>query len=383
MISYLKNPILTGAFLMFYLSMFGQNLTNNTNIEITKSWSQEASGWTYPIYIDVPSEPMPSHGYPVCILLHGNGGNGPGMINMFRNTLNCHILVSVSGYLSSWNIIDEASDAPDVEMVSDLIDSLQGYDNVNPDKIRVLGSSNGSALTNRVFIENNYSGVDIFCAIVSHLSEELYRNNSFYYPSGSTDGSLNYGGYDTPKTPIAGRKYLNISNENDGLIPYYGGSSVVGANFLDAQDAAFAIAQSQGYSGAQITGNGNQIGNSTVYEYAYLDKHIVHLRSDANHGINDAHRDYIADFFNDCEDNTAIKKEEEARFNLFPNPTRNRVVITLNHTKNMPYSVINLQGQIVKQGIIERSKALIDMKDLESGLYFINIDNHYNPCYKL
>ena len=49
----------------------------------------------------------------------------------------------------------------------------------------------------------------------------------------------------------------------------------------------------------------------------------------------------------------------------------------------MPYSVINLQGQTVKQGIIERSKALIDMKDLESGLYFINIDNHYNPCYKL
>ena len=94
-------------------------------------------------------------------------------------------------------------------------------------------------------------------------------------------------------------------------------------------------------------------------------------------------QDYIPWLFNDCEDNTTIKTEEDARFNLFPNPTRNRVVITLNHTKNMPYSVINLQGQIVKQGIIERSKALIDMKDLESGLYFINIDNHYNPCYKL
>ena len=74
-----------------------QSLTNGTQIEITKAWSQEPGGWTYPMSISVPDGPAPDGGHPVCILLHGNGGNGQGTIPQFSGLLPCHALVAPSG----------------------------------------------------------------------------------------------------------------------------------------------------------------------------------------------------------------------------------------------------------------------------------------------
>ena len=42
-----------------------------------------------------------------------------------------------------WNICSEPSEAPDVEMVEELIEAIQSYDNVNADRIQILGVSNG------------------------------------------------------------------------------------------------------------------------------------------------------------------------------------------------------------------------------------------------
>ena len=41
------------------------DLTNTTNIEITKSWSQEPNGWTYPMAISLPNGEEPQGGWPV------------------------------------------------------------------------------------------------------------------------------------------------------------------------------------------------------------------------------------------------------------------------------------------------------------------------------
>ncbi len=271
-------------------------LTNTTNINITKTWYQEPSGWTYPMSISVPSGAPPENGFPLCVLLHGNGGNGGGMVNAWSSYLDSHILVAPSGYENSWNISDENSEAPDIEMIEELILQLQTYSNVNPNKIRVLGTSNGSALSNRVLIENINPGIDIICGIVSQLSEAQYHNDHFHYPSGDTGGTDTYDGYDIKTTPVSGRKYLNICNENDMLIPYTGGPSL-GVNFLDAQLAAYIVAQSQGYTGSQLQGNGTQIGTSSNYEYAYLSGQVVHIRGNAGHGTDTTQKEYVSNFF--------------------------------------------------------------------------------------
>ncbi len=277
-------------------------LSNSSEIEIEKSWSQEPNGWAYPMDIRVPSGVVPTGGFPVCILLHGNGGEGSGILQQFSNILPCHALVAPSGYQTSWNICSENSDAPDVEMVGDLVGILQSYSNLNPNRIRILGTSNGSALANSVMIENTNSGVDIICAIVSQLSETQYHDGGLFRPSGETNPNSPNCGYDVPSIPATGRKYLGIFNDNDPVIPYQGGPSPIGMSFINAQLATYLFAVSQGFDGDQIKGIGSPIGNPLVFEYAYLSDRVVHLRSNAGHGMNSTHMEYIRDFFQDCEE---------------------------------------------------------------------------------
>ena len=210
---------------------FGNELNNQTTIQISKSWSQEPNGWEYPIEIKVPETSRPESGFPVCILLHGGGGIGDFMINDFEDTLSCHILIAPTGYLNSWNICSETSDAPDIEMIDDLVNELQKYSNVDPNRIRILGFSNGSALANSIYISNSNNGLDAVCTIVSHLADTQARLGNFYIPSNQTSYKLPFCGYDTIVTPILNRKYLNIANENDPIIPYDGGFSPVGVGF--------------------------------------------------------------------------------------------------------------------------------------------------------
>jgi hypothetical protein len=220
--------------------------------------------------------------------------------NQFGSVLNCHILVAPTGFENSWNICAENSDAPDVEMINDLINNLQTYTNVNPNKIRVLGTSNGASLANRIFIENKNSGIDIVCAVVSHLNDFQYHSGNFYKPSGITDAKSSYCGYDVVASPLTTRKYLSISNANDPIIPYLGGSSVVGANFLPAETSAFNIATFKGYSGSILT-SGTTMGSPIVIEYSYLSGQVVHIKGNAGHTADATEKGYIKSYFSNCD----------------------------------------------------------------------------------
>ena len=319
--------ILLYIFLCFPILGVSQNLESTTNINITKSWSQEPSGYSYPMNINVPAGIVPPNGFPVCILLHGNGGNGAGMMNEFMDILECHALVAPTGYLNSWNICAEDSDAPDIEMINDLVNILQAYSNINPNKIRIIGSSNGAGLANNIFIENNNTGIDIVCAIVSHLNEPQYHLGNFYKPSVSTDPLSSFCGYDNLVNPLATRKYLSISNDNDPIIPYSGGTSVVGIDFLPAETAAYNIALNQGYTGSQLT-SGITMGNPQITEYSYLSGDVVHIKGDAAHDANNTQLDYIKDYFLDCADVSNIDDYNLDKIKVYPNPTNSKITIT-------------------------------------------------------
>ena len=72
-------------------------LINSTVIDITKTWSQEPSGYTYPISIRIPTiTPLTCKKIPVAILLHGSGGIGSNEITIWENYLGDHILVAPS-----------------------------------------------------------------------------------------------------------------------------------------------------------------------------------------------------------------------------------------------------------------------------------------------
>jgi poly(3-hydroxybutyrate) depolymerase len=355
------------------------NLTSSTSISIKKTWSQQPNGYTYPMNIFVPAGAVPQGGFPVCILLHGNGGNGPGMVNQFLSTLSCHILVAPSGYQNSWNICAENSDAPDVEMIQDLVNNLQGYTNVNPNKIRILGSSNGAGLANRVFIENTNPGIDIICAIVSHLNEPQYHSGNFYKPGNTTDPSGSFCGYNVLATPLKSRKYLSISNDNDNLIPYLGGTSVVGVSFLAAETASLTIAKYKGYTN-NILATGVTMGDPSITEFSYLSGDVVHLKGNAMHGTNATQRSYIKKYFSDCQASTSVPAILPAGiFEISPNPASDYVDIL--SISEMPEKVmlqlIGLNGQqlLTKNinGIIAGESIRLPLNHIHSGLYFLRI----------
>ena len=349
-----------------------QELTGSTNLDITKAWSQEPQGWTYQMNIFIPEETSPENGFPICILLHGNGGVAAEFINEFSQHISCHILIAPAGYMNSWNICSEESDAPDMEMLDELIASLSSYTNVNSSKIRLLGYSNGAALANRVLVENNNPNIDKICSVVSQLSEMQAHNGSFYGPSGETEASMAFCGYDIQQTPLVGRDYLNICNTNDPIIPYNGGPAV-GAVFLPSKVAIYEIAKSQGYTGSIIDGDGQEINSSGIFEYNYLSGQVVHLRGDAGHGLNETQVGLISDFFiYDCSSN-GITEQSEVKISIYPNPVGETLSIhgILTPTE---IEIFNTKGKsILKE---ENSSGKINISGLKAGIYYVHIHDN-------
>ena len=372
---------------------FSQVLTNNTSISITKTWPSQPSGYTYPINILVPQGAVPQDGFPVCILLHGNGsGNlsnlaGPPMLSQqqFGSVLPCHILVAPTGYQNSWNICSENSDAPDVEMINELVNNLQGYSNVNPNKIRILGTSNGAGLANRIFIENTNPGIDIVCAVVSHLNDFQYHLGGFYKPSGITNSSSSYCGYDIVSKPLSSRKYLSISNVNDQLIPYNGGLSNVGATFLPAETAAHIIATHKGYTGSILT-SGTTIGTGSleITEYSYLFGDVVHLKGSAQHQANPTQKNYITDYFSDCATNVGIEENPVVKISVHPNPTNDILNIKVDISlSGADYEIYDNLGRSLFAGKIKSENTSIDISLLSKGIYYLSIGGYLNKVMKI
>jgi len=372
---------------------FSQVLTNNTSISITKTWPSQPSGYTYPINILVPQGAVPQDGFPVCILLHGNGsGNlsnlaGPPMLSQqqFGSVLPCHILVAPTGYQNSWNICSENSDAPDVEMINELVNNLQGYSNVNPNKIRILGTSNGAGLANRIFIENTNPGIDIVCAVVSHLNDFQYHLGDFYKPSGITNSSSSYCGYDIVSKPLSSRKYLSISNVNDQLIPYNGGLSNIGATFLPAETAAHIIATHKGYTGSILT-SGTTIGTGSleITEYSYLFGDVVHLKGSAQHQANPTQKNYITDYFSDCVTNVGIEENPVVKISVHPNPTNDILNIKVDISlSGADYEIYDNLGRSLFAGKIKSENTSIDISLLSKGIYYLSIGGYLNKVMKI
>jgi poly(3-hydroxybutyrate) depolymerase len=264
-------------------------ISNTTTITITKTWTQNGQQvtYTYPIAIRIPTiTALNDKRIPVAILLHGAGGNGTNEIGAWQNYLGDHILVAPTGYDNGWNVAHENTKAPDIEFLQDLITQLKLFSNVDNTKIRIIGFSNGAALANRAYVQIDDTAVDVICTIATQLFDPMFRNDTFYIPSGQT--GITTAEYNTAKTPLQGRKFLNIHGTADSVIPYAGGSHAFGYSFLEAQDSVFQIAKSQGYTGGIIPDAGGIFyGVTGVYYYSYLAGQVTHYKTPAAHDVTD------------------------------------------------------------------------------------------------
>lgn len=260
------------------------------DLTLTKNWSQGFHEYT--VTVGMPT--TGSAPYPVAILLHGNGGNGDGMVTDFAADLPGHILLGVDGFANSWNISNETSNGPDIEMLEDLIDMLKNYNNVDENKIRILGVSNGGGLALRAAIEIDDISVDAIACIISQTNGDQYRAGDWYYPSNheQTGDAYPNDGYDTAQLNIPQRKILQLNGRLDTTVPYNGGN-FVGQTFLSAVDSAFRLGESQGYSGTTAL-TGDAYGSASFLA-DYGD--VIFLNDNVGHTVSADMRRLIQKFF--------------------------------------------------------------------------------------
>lgn len=104
---------------------------------------------------------------------HGRGGSNNSWVNQLSSYTNSGEFIGIypQGYLQSWNLGPEPSNADDVEFTNLIIEELQNYNNIDFEKIYAIGTSNGSGMVNKLGIETNH--FKAIAPIVSQLIESL------------------------------------------------------------------------------------------------------------------------------------------------------------------------------------------------------------------
>ena len=191
--------------------------------------------------------------YPVVFGLHGNGGTNTGFLNRLKGLTDDGEFVGIypQGIQRSWNLGSEASRADDVQFINLIIQELKNYQNLNMDKVYVIGNSNGSGMANKLGVETNH--FKAIAPIVSQLMESM--------PLKSTTQPLSV---------------FQVNGALDPIIPINGGPGPGIHIFLDALESAKVWANKFNCFEPQI----RMIGEDTLYEFKNCDdgKEVRYLR---------------------------------------------------------------------------------------------------------
>lgn len=68
-----------------------------------------------------------------------------------------------------------------------------------------------------------------------------------------------------------------------------------------------------------------------------------------------------------------IKTENEISFTVFPNPAQTHITVQLSNTAYSTIGIKNVLGQTVYHNLDPQQKTIIDINDLQKGLYFVEV----------
>jgi poly(3-hydroxybutyrate) depolymerase len=198
-----------------------------------------------------------------------------GFTRRYKELCKRYNVVFAQGYLKSWNIVSERSQAPDREFIEAIVEELAEYSNVKASGAVLMGSSNGAALVNQFAIEARSDHFSHYITVVSQLN--AWQHDGTAFKAKGVDNN-----YTESVIPLKGKCLMNVSGANDQLVPYAGGPSkgirAKGGKlaFVDAERSTFLWAQHYGYKGEQLSQPSES--SEVMDTYSYLDGTVIHYK---------------------------------------------------------------------------------------------------------
>lgn len=186
----------------------------------------------------------------------------------------------------------------------------------------------------------------IFGTVYSrNISEDLYRA---YVYNLTEDGQFNENFAGSGIVPLP-KVYEEQDEINTYSIAFQGNDKIIVAGYAAYDDPA-------------VAGPGD-------YTKIYLAS--VNVAVESNEGNEDD---------NNGNDTTSVVGNYENRFEIHPNPATTTIFIEGALNDNAQVSIIDLTGRCVKEVVISNTVSSINIEDVESGVYFISVqqgDNNY------
>ncbi len=70
---------------------------------------------------------------------------------------------------------------------------------------------------------------------------------------------------------------------------------------------------------------------------------------------------------------SSTEAQELPIFQTFPNPVQDQLTIQFPDTKNRPWKLLNINGQIVRKGTFNSDTEQIQLEDMTNGIYFLQV----------
>ena len=153
--------------------------------------------------------------YPVVFALHGSGGSAQTFTGQLGHWVNAGEFVGVypQGHRNTWNLGPELSTADDLLFINLIMAQLAGYGQLDMGRVFAIGFSNGAGMAHHIAVHTDH-----FLAIAAVVTPLLVGHEPQE---------------DTPAVSI-----LQILGMLDPLIPYDGGSGVLGHVFHGGEESA-------------------------------------------------------------------------------------------------------------------------------------------------
>ncbi|NNE16816.1 MAG: T9SS type A sorting domain-containing protein [Saprospiraceae bacterium] len=345
----------------------------------------------YKIYI--PSQYDGTKPIPLMFNFHGGGGDIASQIAIadmrsIADTANFIIVYPQAlpdlgdGGSTNW-LHKDPTDVDDVFFVDALIDKIASEYEIDQQKIYACGYSLGGEFTYELACRLN-DRIAAVGVVARTMGTAAFDNCSPSHPTG----------------------ILTILGTEDNISPYDGLTWYGIQYYLSADEMHdYWIKHNNASETPIITQlpNQNQSDGSTVERYSWKDGNgcvtIEHLKViggdhdwpgsfgnmdiDASVEIWNYVSQYNLNGLISCEATSNSEQITDINeFEIFPNPVSNKLIINLNLTKEKEYKIYSLNGELVLSGIVKSNSNSIEISNLSSNIYFINIGNNISKFIK-